>query len=105
MGVQGRKVFVFCRSHVWVFWSGWKNVHDIKENKNEYRASHWYFYRETNMDVEEERSWIEKRNHSKLSFSKRQRHGIIGRGNPLLARRKIRTAEDLEKKSKKLFGM
>lgn len=58
-----------------------------------------------NMDVEEERSWIEKRNHSKLSFSKRQRHGIIGRGNPLLARRKIRTAEDLEKKSKKLFGM
>ena len=57
------------------------------------------------MDTKEERSWIEKRNNSKLSFSKRQRYGIIGRGNPLLSRRKIRTAEDLEKKSKKFFGV
>lgn len=58
-----------------------------------------------NMNVKEERSWIEKRNNSKLSFSKRHRYGIVGRGNPLLARRKIRTAEDLEKKSKKFFGV
>ena len=58
-----------------------------------------------NMDVKEERSWIEKRNNSKLSFSKGHRYGIIGRGNPLLARRKIRTAEDLAKKSKKFFGV
>lgn len=57
------------------------------------------------MDTKEERSWIEKRNNSKLAFSKKHRYGIIGRGNPLLARRKIRTAEDLEKKSKKLFGV
>ena len=57
------------------------------------------------MDTKEERSWIEKRNNNKLSFSKRQRYGIIGRGNPLLSRRKIRTAEDLEKKSKKFFGV
>ena len=57
------------------------------------------------MDTKEERSWIEKKNNSKLAFSKKHRYGIIGRGNPLLARRKIRTAEDLEKKSKKLFGV
>lgn len=57
------------------------------------------------MDTKEERSWIEKRNNSKLAFSKKHRYGIIGRGNPLLARRKIRTAEDLEKKSKELFGV
>lgn len=57
------------------------------------------------MDRKEERSWIEKRNKSKLSFSKRQRYGIIGRGNPLLARKKIRTAQDLEEKSKKFFGV
>lgn len=59
----------------------------------------------TNMDMKEERSWVEKRNNSRLSFSKRQKYGIIGRGNPLLARRKIRTAADLEKKSKKFFGV
>ena len=57
------------------------------------------------MDTKEERSWIEKKNNSKLAFSKKHRYGIIGRGNPLLARRKIRTAEDLEKKSKKIFGV
>lgn len=56
------------------------------------------------MDIKEERSWIEKRNNSKLAFSKKHRHGIIGCGNPLLTKRKIRTAEDLEK-NKKLFGV
>ena len=58
-----------------------------------------------NMDTEEQRSWIEKRNKEKLTFSKRRRYGIIGRGNPLIARRKLRTAKDLEHKSKKYFGV
>lgn len=57
------------------------------------------------MDTAEERSWIENRKKTKLSFSKRRRYGIIGRGNPLIARKKIRTAEDLNQKSKKFFGI
>ena len=58
-----------------------------------------------NMNAEEERSWIENKKKERLSFSKRRRYGIIGRGNPLIARRKIRTAEDLEQKSKQFFGI
>lgn len=58
-----------------------------------------------NMDTAEERSWIEKRKNIKLSFSKRRRYGIVGRGNPLVSRRKIRTAKDLDQKSKKFFGV
>ena len=58
-----------------------------------------------NMDTSEERSWIEKRKNTRLSYSKRRRYGIVGRGNPLIARRKIRTAKDLDQKSKKFFGV
>lgn len=57
------------------------------------------------MSADEERQWVEKKTGRKLSYSKKTRHKIIGRGNPLLARRKIRTIEDLDKKSKKLFGI
>lgn len=57
------------------------------------------------MSADEERQWVEKKTGKKLSYSKENRHGIIGRGNPLLARKKIRTIEDLDKKSKKLFGI
>ena len=42
---------------------------------------------------------------AKITFSKKKRKGRIGRGNPLLARRKIRTKEDLEKKEKKYIGV
>lgn len=59
----------------------------------------------SNMNAKEERSWIESKKMERLSFSKRRRYGIIGRGNPLIARRKIRTAEDLERKSKQFFGI
>lgn len=55
------------------------------------------------MTVSEEKAWIEHRSKSPLQFSKRKRYGIIGRGNPLLARRKIRTFEDLGKRKHKLF--
>lgn len=44
------------------------------------------------------------RNGERLTFSKQRRFGI-GRGNPLLARRKIRTEEDLNIKSKRLMGV
>ena len=57
------------------------------------------------MGMVEERSWVEKRNNKSLVFSKRRRYGVIGRGNPLIARRKIRTAKDLSEKSKRFFGI
>lgn len=57
------------------------------------------------MSFEEQQQWVEKRAKSKLKYSKKRRRGIVGRGNPLLARRKIRTLEDLSKKSKKYIGM
>lgn len=59
----------------------------------------------TKLSADEERIWIEKKTGKKLQFSKRKKHGIVGRGNPLLARRKIRTIKDLEYKSKNLYGI
>lgn len=59
----------------------------------------------SNMNAKEERSWIEDKKKERLSFSKKRRYGIIGRGNPLISRRKIRTAEDLDRKSKQFFGI
>lgn len=59
----------------------------------------------TKLSADEERIWIEKRAGTKLQFSKRKKHGIIGRGNPLLARRKLRTIKDLDQKSKNLYGI
>lgn len=58
-----------------------------------------------NMNAKEERSWIEDKKKERLLFSKRRRYGIIGRGNPLISRKKIRTAEDLDRKSKQFFGI
>lgn len=49
------------------------------------------------MSISEEKAWVEKRNNKDLSFSKHLKHGFIGRGNPLLAKRKIRTLADLNK--------
>lgn len=57
------------------------------------------------LSADEEKEWIEKRTRCPIIFSKRRRLWIIGRGNPLLARKKIRTMSDLEKKSKKIFGI
>lgn len=54
---------------------------------------------------EEEKALIEKKLGKKLKFSAKKRPGVYGRGNPLLAKGKIRTAEDLNKKSEKLFGI
>lgn len=53
----------------------------------------------------DERRWVEKRTKSKLTFSKNTKRSVTGRGNPLLSRRKFRTLEDLDKKSKKYIGI
>lgn len=57
------------------------------------------------MSAIEEKNWIEKRIGKKLAFSQKMKKGVVGRGNPLLSRRKIRTLEDLDKKSKKYIGI
>ena len=58
-----------------------------------------------NMTMNQERDLVKKRNGERLTFSKQHTFGIIGRGNPLLAIRKIRTEEDLNIKSKRLMGV
>lgn len=58
-----------------------------------------------NMTMKQERELVKKRSGERLHFSKKRRFGIIGRGNPLLARRKIRTEEELSIKSKRLMGV
>ena len=57
------------------------------------------------LTVEEEIAWVEKRSGKKLEFSKEKKNLITGRGNPLLARKRIRTAEDLDNLSKKYIGI
>lgn len=56
------------------------------------------------MSINEEMEWIQK-NHERPIFSKVRRKMVLGRGNPLLSRRKIRTMDDLDNKSKSLFGI
>ncbi|MCD8089589.1 MAG: hypothetical protein LUD81_03025 [Clostridiales bacterium] len=57
------------------------------------------------VSADEEREWIEKKIGKKLTFSKKRKHRIIGRRNPLLSRKRICTIEDLEEKSIELFGV
>jgi len=59
----------------------------------------------SSMTAAEENQWANNKNGKKVVFSKSKRHWMIGRGNPLLARRKIRTIEDLSRKSQDLFGI
>ena len=59
----------------------------------------------SSMTADEESKWISKKIGKPVVFSKRKRHGRVGRGNPLLSRRKLRTQEDLAKKSRDLFGV
>ncbi|MDY6329441.1 MAG: hypothetical protein SPL51_08145 [Lachnospiraceae bacterium] len=58
-----------------------------------------------NMSFDEQEMWIAKRVKNRVIFSTKRKKGIIGRGNALLARRKIRTFEDLDKKSRKYIGI
>lgn len=57
------------------------------------------------MTLQEENDWVEKKCGRNLLFDKKKRYGVIGRGNPLLSRRKIRNAADLESRSRKYFGI
>lgn len=58
-----------------------------------------------NMSFDEQQQWVNNRTKSKLKFSKIHKRGVVGRGNPLLARKKIRTINDLNVKSKKYIGI
>lgn len=57
------------------------------------------------LTIEEEIDWVEKRSGKKTVFSKEKKALIIGRGNPLLARKRIRTVDDLNALSKKYIGV
>lgn len=57
------------------------------------------------MSASEEREWVEEKIGEKPCFSKKRKNGVIGRGNHLLARRKIRTIEDVNRKSQDLYGI
>ena len=50
------------------------------------------------MDVLFEDKWVKQQTGRSLTFSNKIRHGIIGRGNPLLSRKKIRTMDYIDKK-------
>ena len=43
------------------------------------------------MTPQEEIEWMKRERNKKTFFSKKPHRGIVGRGNPLLSRRKIRT--------------
>lgn len=58
-----------------------------------------------NMSADDEKKWIENKIGHSLKISKKRKHGLFCEGNPLLSRRKIRTIEDLNSKSKKIFGV
>lgn len=57
------------------------------------------------MSADDEKQWIENKIGYSLKISKKRKHGLFCEGNPLLSRRKIRTIEDLNSKSKKIFGV
>lgn len=51
-------------------------------------------YREiADMDYDDEISYIQKKNNRKLVFSNKVDHRKVGRGNPLLSRRRIKTMD------------
>ena len=75
-----------------------------KTKKNIERVVGLPFSQIQQLDLSEEKKWLQKKCQFN-GFTKRVRYAIIGRGNPLLARKKIRTIEDLNKKSKKYLGI
>ena len=56
------------------------------------------------MSVSKEKQWVEKKINKELIFSCNRRHGVIGRGNPLLARKKIRTMAYVDDKIAQITG-
>jgi len=54
------------------------------------------------MDIYHEFDYIQKRIGKKLTFSKKRDSRKLGRGNPLIARRRFRTIEDVDKRMEKI---
>lgn len=57
------------------------------------------------MTPDEEMRLVKEKNGVELSFSKERKGGIVGRGNPLTSRRKLRTLEDLDFIGKRIIGI
>lgn len=57
------------------------------------------------ISISDEKKWIEKKTNKELVFSRKRRHGIIGRGNPLLARKIIRTMGYIDNKIATITGL
>ena len=57
------------------------------------------------MSVSDEKQWIEKTTKKELVFSCKKHYGIIGRGNPLLARKIIRTMAYIDNKIAIITGL
>ncbi len=49
------------------------------------------------LSLSDEKDLVLKKNNNALFFSRRKRGAVAGRGNPLLARKKIRTMEEVDK--------
>lgn len=58
-----------------------------------------------NMTAEEEKTWVEQRCKQKIVFSKIRHPHVVGRGNPLVSRRRIRTLADVDARSKEVIGI
>ncbi|MCR1960197.1 hypothetical protein CWE04_11880 [Thomasclavelia cocleata] len=56
-----------------------------------------------NLDFEDEKLFIEKKNKKPLAFSTKISNRSFGRGNPLLARRKITSIESIDKRLDELI--
>ena len=56
------------------------------------------------LTLQQEIEIAEDRSGKKMMFSREKKRGTHGRGNPLLARRRFKTNEDLNQESRKLFG-
>lgn len=60
------------------------------------------FERIVTLSLDEEICLVSQKHGEKIVFSKKRNGSRVGRGNPLLARKKIRTIQDIEKKIAKV---
>ena len=54
------------------------------------------------MDFDREMQYVEQKTGKPIKFSKESDYRMVGRGNPLIIRRRIATMEDINKKLEKL---
>jgi hypothetical protein len=60
------------------------------------------FERIVTLSLDEEICLASQKHGGKIVFSKKRNGNRVGRGNPLLARKKVRTIQDIEKKIAKV---